>query len=184
MDFGLICEGPTDRAALENILCGIYDNEDLFDSINPLQPGGESDTNKEGGWERVLQYIANYKFREAFLMLDYVIIQIDTDVANMNVMIDCASTTDIMRQDCVKSILARTHPEVHAEYESYNWQVWGMSTGREHYGDMNPGSRDTSTKSTVCRDGESQMDIIRVYYTRFEESPRFVIKAWNGTATI
>lgn len=107
-----------------------------------------------------------------------------TDVANMNAMIDCASTTAIMRQDCVKSILARTHPEVHAEYESYNWQVWVMSTGDEHYGDMNPGSRDTSTESTVCRDGESQLDIIRVYYTRFEESPRFVIKAWNGSATI
>jgi len=81
MDFGLICEGPTDQAVIENVLCGIYDNEDLFEEITPLQPGGVSDTNKDGGWERVLEYIASYKFREAFSFIDNIIIQIDTDVA-------------------------------------------------------------------------------------------------------
>ncbi len=87
MDFGLICEGPTDQAVLENMLCGLYDDEDLYESITALQPGGESDTHlsisKEGGWGRVLAYLASYQFRQAFPIVKNVVIQIDTDVANM-----------------------------------------------------------------------------------------------------
>jgi len=83
MDFGLICEGPTDQAVLENIICGIYNNEDLFELITPLQPGGKSDTNTDGGWERVFEYIASINFRQSFSMIKNIIIQIDTDVANM-----------------------------------------------------------------------------------------------------
>lgn len=83
MDFGLICEGPTDHAVLENMLCGLYDDEDLFDRITPLQPGGQSDTNKDGGWERVLEYLASYKFRQAFTTVKNIVVQIDTDVASM-----------------------------------------------------------------------------------------------------
>lgn len=83
MDFGLICEGPTDQATIENLICGIFENEDLFELITPLQPGGKSDTNKDGGWERVLEYIASNNFRQSFTMVKNVIIQIDTDVANM-----------------------------------------------------------------------------------------------------
>jgi hypothetical protein len=83
MDFGLICEGPTDQAVLENMLCGLYDDEDLYELITQLQPGGQSDTNKDGGWERVLEYLASYKFRQAFTTVKNVVVQIDTDVANM-----------------------------------------------------------------------------------------------------
>lgn len=83
MKFGLICEGPTDQAAIENILCGILDDEELYELITPLQPGGASDTNTEGGWERVLAYISNHKFRQSFSTVENIVIQIDTDVANL-----------------------------------------------------------------------------------------------------
>ncbi len=83
MEFGLICEGPTDQAVLENMLCGLYDDEELFELITELQPGGKSDTNKDGGWERVLEYLASHKFRQAFTTVKNIVIQIDTDVANL-----------------------------------------------------------------------------------------------------
>ncbi|NQZ06622.1 MAG: hypothetical protein HRT35_05605 [Algicola sp.] len=83
MEFGLICEGPTDQAVLENMLCGLCDDEDLYELITELQPGGKSDTNKDGGWERVLEYLASYKFRQAFTTVNNVVIQIDTDVAHL-----------------------------------------------------------------------------------------------------
>lgn len=81
MQFGLICEGPTDHAAIENMLCGIYDNCDLFESITQLQPGGATDSNQEAGWLRVFEYIKNYKFRQSLSIVKNVVIQIDTDVA-------------------------------------------------------------------------------------------------------
>ncbi|MUK63127.1 hypothetical protein GNP81_05350 [Aliivibrio fischeri] len=82
MSFGLVCEGPTDQITIENILCGFFD-DDISDVINKLQPGGASESNGEGGWERVLTYLSSYKFRDSFLMNQYVVIQIDTDVCHM-----------------------------------------------------------------------------------------------------
>ncbi|CAE6902115.1 hypothetical protein ACOMICROBIO_NCLOACGD_01576 [Vibrio sp. B1ASS3] len=83
MRFGLISEGPTDQATIENMLCGIFDDEELYELITPLQPGGSSDTTQEGGWERVLNYISNHKFRQSFSTVENIVIQIDTDVATM-----------------------------------------------------------------------------------------------------
>ncbi|ENJ1726455.1 DUF4276 family protein [Vibrio parahaemolyticus] len=83
MRFGLISEGPTDQATIENMLCGIFNDEELYELITPLQPGGSSDTNQEGGWERVLNYISNHKFRQSFSTVENVVIQIDTDVATL-----------------------------------------------------------------------------------------------------
>lgn len=83
MLFGLVCEGPTDQSAIINILCGVF-NDDLSQEITELQPGGLTDTNNcEGGWERVLNYISSNKLRKSLAWVDYVIIQIDTDVAHL-----------------------------------------------------------------------------------------------------
>lgn len=83
MEFGLVCEGKTDQAAIENILCGIFEDEELFELITELQPGGASDSNQYGGWERVFEYLANHKFRQSFSTVKRVVIQIDTDVAHL-----------------------------------------------------------------------------------------------------
>lgn len=83
MEFGLICEGKTDQAAIENMLCGILEDDELFDLITELQPGGTSDSNQDGGWERVFEYLGNHKFRQSFSTVKRVVIQIDTDVAHL-----------------------------------------------------------------------------------------------------
>ena len=78
MDIGLVSEGPTDHAVIENMLCGMLDEDDPNDFIQQLQPNA---ADSEGGWYRVLDFISNDDFRQAFGFLDYLVIQIDTDVA-------------------------------------------------------------------------------------------------------
>ena len=78
--FRLACEGPTDQVTIENILCGHFGDEELYEDVRQLQPGGESD-NPNGGWTRLFTYLSNHKFRDALDFLDYVIVQVDTDVA-------------------------------------------------------------------------------------------------------
>lgn len=38
MKFGLACEGITDQISLENILCGYFEDPDLDEDIQYLQP--------------------------------------------------------------------------------------------------------------------------------------------------
>lgn len=72
--FGLISEGETDHAVLENILIGYFD-EDISSNINQLQPTrGQS-----GGWSRVITYCKSNDFKNDLADNDFLIIQIDTD---------------------------------------------------------------------------------------------------------
>lgn len=50
--FGFVVEGPTDRAILENILIGYFD-EDISEYFTRLQPRDMKDS---GGWSRILNY--------------------------------------------------------------------------------------------------------------------------------
>lgn len=77
--FGLIAEGPTDHAVLENILIGHFDDPDL--TIRPLQPLLDSTdaAQRQGGWNQVLSYCQSSFFQGAFEQNDYLIVQIDTD---------------------------------------------------------------------------------------------------------
>ena len=72
--FGLISEGVTDNAVLENILIG-YFNEDISAYINHLQPPPAA----SGGWSRVLKYCSSTDFKNDFDNNDFMVIQIDTD---------------------------------------------------------------------------------------------------------
>lgn len=82
--FGLACEGITDQIVIENILCGFYkDLED--DDVQPFQPAYDETTKKQkegefGGWEILLQYLSEKRFRDDVLNSEYTIIQIDTDI--------------------------------------------------------------------------------------------------------
>lgn len=71
--FGIVSEGVTDFAVLENILFGITGNKDL--EINPLQPK----PSEAGNWDKVFKYCQSSDFKAAFAYCDFVIIQIDTD---------------------------------------------------------------------------------------------------------
>ena len=74
LKFGLISEGVTDNAVLENILIG-YFNEDISGYINHLQPLPSA----SGGWSRVLKYCSSSDFKNDFTDNDFMVIQIDTD---------------------------------------------------------------------------------------------------------
>lgn len=73
--FGFVVEGPTDRAVLENILIGYFD-EDISEYFTRLQPREMKDS---GGWSRILTYCQSTDFVDAFDDSDFVIVQIDTD---------------------------------------------------------------------------------------------------------
>ena len=81
--FALVTEGITDQIVIENILFGFFDDPNI--DINPLQPlRDETDRNRAitpGNWHKVLEYCSSEEFRSAFQFNDYVIVQIDTDVA-------------------------------------------------------------------------------------------------------
>jgi hypothetical protein len=82
--FGLVAEGKSDHAVLENILLGLFE-EDISDEITTLQPTRGA-TDEEaikafGGWFKVFEYCRSENFRGAFQEVQYVIIQIDTDVS-------------------------------------------------------------------------------------------------------
>jgi len=84
--FGLACEGITDQIVIENILCGFYkDYDDLDQEIQPFQPPYDETTRKQkegefGGWEMLLEYLGEKRFRDDVLNSEYTIIQIDTDI--------------------------------------------------------------------------------------------------------
>lgn len=86
--FGLACEGITDQITIENILCGFYkDYDDLDEEIQPFQPAYDETTKKQkeeeyGGWEMLLEYLSEKRFRDDVLNSEYVIIQIDTDISD------------------------------------------------------------------------------------------------------
>jgi hypothetical protein len=82
--FGLISEGVTDRIVIKNILCGYFDNPDIEVTRLP-EPLDETDKNNPvnySNWQLVLQYCESTKFKEAFQFIDYLIVQIDTDVCD------------------------------------------------------------------------------------------------------
>src|SRR4028118_1721656 len=87
-NFGLITEGLTDQIVIESILAGYFNNPDI--DIRPLQPERDKDDENKshnyGGWSQVFAYCESNNFKEAFQFIDYIIIQIDTDVSeNYNI---------------------------------------------------------------------------------------------------
>jgi hypothetical protein len=77
ISFGLIAEGLTDQIVIEDILAGYFNS--AYIEVTPLQP--KRDKSKTGGWTLVFDYCRSKKFQEAFQFIDYIIIQIDTDVS-------------------------------------------------------------------------------------------------------
>lgn len=84
MLFGLACEGVTDQVTIENILCGYFQNPDLDQDISELQPPFDETDQKhgDGGWPMLLKYLASARFREDVLNTEFVILQIDSDIAH------------------------------------------------------------------------------------------------------
>lgn len=81
--FGLACEGITDHIVLENILCGFFDDPELDEHIIEFQPLlDETDLKQKdfGGWELLIHYLQSTRFREDVLNVEYMVVQLDTDI--------------------------------------------------------------------------------------------------------
>lgn len=123
--FALVTEGITDQKVIENILVGFFDDSDI--DIRPLQPlRDETDRNRavnSGNWHKVLEYCASEEFRGAFQFSDYVIVQIDTDVAaDYDVSgrdeEGNAFSDEEMYQRVREKLVAQIEPEFYANYAS------------------------------------------------------------------
>jgi len=86
LKFGLACEGVTDQAVIENILCGFYNDKNLKSEIKAFQPLFDATQHKQlegefGGWEELLKHLSTKRFRESVINTEHMIIQIDTDIS-------------------------------------------------------------------------------------------------------
>lgn len=73
--FGMITEGSTDLAVIENVIIGYFGMEP---DITQLQP---KDLRSFGNWENVLKYLETEEFKSALEYNEYIIIHMDTDIA-------------------------------------------------------------------------------------------------------
>jgi len=121
--FALACEGVTDQIVIENILCGFYkDYDDLDEEIQPLQPPYDKTTQKQmegefGGWEMLLQYLGEKRFRDDVLNSEYIIIQIDTDISehtNFNVL-----HQDLSIRELIEKVIERLIKQIDIKGEFY-----------------------------------------------------------------
>jgi len=107
--FGLITEGITDQIVIENILCGFYkDYDDLDEVILPLEPPRDETDSKQAhsdfgtGWSAIFNYLSEKRFRDDVLNSEYVIIQIDTDIAEE---IRCSRTESV--EDIIECVIKK-----------------------------------------------------------------------------
>jgi hypothetical protein len=78
-DFALVTEGPTDHAILNNILLGYFKNQ-REPAVHREHPDPQAAA-AFGGWTLLLQYLRDKKFRQAFQLNRFLIIQVDTDIS-------------------------------------------------------------------------------------------------------
>ncbi|WP_199465509.1 hypothetical protein [Vibrio sp. bablab_jr001] len=128
--FGLACEGPTDQITLENILMGVFEEIDDSD-IAFVQPHlDKSDANAkkaEGNWLRLIAYLGTKRFEEDLAAHDYLIIQIDTDIAEQvhaDIVIKDAAGVRLPDATIVENAVSRliaainaNDPNMYAKYE-------------------------------------------------------------------
>jgi hypothetical protein len=81
-NFGIVAEGVTDQAVIENIIYGFLD-ENEPESVNWLQPLRDATDSKLGfgNWLNVIEYCKSERLKADFENNDFIIIQIDTDVS-------------------------------------------------------------------------------------------------------
>jgi len=121
--FALACEGVTDQIVIENILCGFYtEYDDLDEEIQPLQPPYDATTKKQqkdefGGWEMLLKYLSEKRFRDDVLNSEYLIIQIDTDISehvNFGV-----SQQNLSTEELINKVIERLIAQIDNKQEFY-----------------------------------------------------------------
>ena len=119
--FGLITEGVTDQIVIENILCGFYkDYDDLDEEIYPLEPPrDETDMKQEysefgTGWSAIFNYLSESRFKDDVLNSEYVIIQIDTDIAED---FNCSKNQSI--REIIECVTSKLIEQIDSKEEFY-----------------------------------------------------------------
>jgi len=119
--FGLITEGITDQIVIENILCGFYrDYDDLDEEISPLEPPRDETDMRQAysefgtGWSAIFNYLSETRFRDDVLNSEYVIIQIDTDIAEE---FGCSKNQPI--EEIIKSVIEKIVEKIDSKEEFY-----------------------------------------------------------------
>lgn len=82
MRIGLVAEGPTDTPVIRNIVHGFLDGTVQFElTVLPRDEDWLDDLGNRNitNWTTILTYLADEGFRNAFRLLDYIIVHIDTD---------------------------------------------------------------------------------------------------------
>ncbi len=128
--FGLITEGITDQIVLENILCGFYkEYEDLDEEIFALEPPRDETDKKQAhsdfglGWTAIFSYLSEKRFRDDVLNSEYVIIQIDTDIAEgFNCSINQNQTIEEIIE-CVMQKMIEKIDEKEIFYQKYKEKI-------------------------------------------------------------
>jgi hypothetical protein len=122
LKFGLACEGVTDQAVIENILCGFYSDRNLKSEIKAFQPLFDATQQKQlegefGGWEILLKFLSTKRFRQEVINNKYMIIQIDTDISehpNFDV-----SQHDLSIEALIEKVVERLIFEIDSKKEFY-----------------------------------------------------------------
>ena len=78
-DFALVTEGITDHQVLRNVLIGYY--KEQREPVITFEFPDPQAKQPIGGWTLVLHYLRAKKFRQAFQVNQFVVVQMDTDVA-------------------------------------------------------------------------------------------------------
>jgi len=123
LKFGLACEGVTDQAVIENILCGFYKDKNLKSEIKAFQPLFDATQQKQlegefGGWEILLKFLSTKRFRQEVINNHYMIIQIDTDISehpNFNV-----SQHNLSVEELIEKVVERLILEIDSKKEFYS----------------------------------------------------------------
>ena len=82
--FGLVSEGVTDQAVLENLLNGFYLDSigDELGFVHAQPISGQGKQRGPGGWEELFKYLACDELAsDIFLNSDYVVVHVDSDCA-------------------------------------------------------------------------------------------------------
>lgn len=120
MKFGLACEGITDQITIENILCGYFENPNLNEEITYLQPFfDETDQSRgKGGWKILLKYLASDRFQQDVSSCQFLILQIDTDIAEfLEIQNFQTLSIDVLIQEVIKIIVNKINQDQANFYE-------------------------------------------------------------------
>lgn len=126
MDFGIAAEGVTDQVTIQNVLCGYFRNvEDLEQEITFVQPHEDAtDSDGYGSWTNLFSYLSDVRFRQDVLNIEFLIIQVDTDVCQekgFDVSITNEKNKEISVSELVNRIIERLIEQIgKGDPEFYN----------------------------------------------------------------